>query len=94
MDLYENQIITIIQSVLNSQPLEIILYGSRATGKAHSSSDYDIALKSSQLIPRSKLSLIREKMEESNIPYKIDVVDYAVVSSKLQAIIDKDGIKW
>ncbi len=92
--MYEHQIITIIQSVLNSQPLEIILYGSRATGKAHPSSDYDIALKSAQLIPQNKLSQIREKMEDSNIPYKIDVVDYAVVSSKLQAIIDKDGIKW
>lgn len=94
MDLYAKQIKIIVQSVLNIPSIEIILYGSRAIGNAHPSSDYDIALKSDKPIPPGRLGLIREKLENSNIPYKIDIVDYAVVSSELQANIDKDGIVW
>lgn len=94
MNAYEHQIKTIIQDVLINPSIEIILYGSRATQTARLSSDYDIALKSRQPISQTKLSLIREKLEESNIPYKIDLVDYALVSSELQANIDKDGTVW
>ena len=94
MNRFESQIKTIIQSVLNPLPVEIILFGSRAIGTASPSSDYDIALKSDKPIPGSGMGVIREKLEDSNIPYKIDIVDYAVTSPELRANIDKEGIKW
>lgn len=94
MDKYKSQIISIIQSGLTFSPIEIILFGSRAEGRSNSTSDYDIALKAAGQIPVQIISAIKEKLEESNIPYKIDIVDYRSISLALQATIDKGGIKW
>ena len=93
-DLYQQQIRRIIRHNLPDPAVRIILFGSRATGKANALSDYDIALKSEKPLPASKLRLIREQLEASTIPFMVDVVNYAQVSSELQSHIDKDGITW
>ncbi len=90
----EQQIKAIINDVLNPKSFELILYGSRAAGTAHSGSDYDVAIKATEQIPPRILAVIREQLEESNIPNKIDIVDYHNISVELKTNIDKDGIRW
>lgn len=72
--------------------VEIYLFGSRAKGKETSCSDVDIAIKSSDLDPKD-LAWIRFMIEESNFPYKVDLIDLAK-APYLAEIIEKEGIRW
>lgn len=94
MDKVEKQIKAIIYDVLDSESLELIIFGSRAVGSAYPGSDYDIAIKADGKISDRLLAIIREKLEDSTIPNKIDLVDYHSVSQELKINIDKDGIRW
>jgi uncharacterized protein len=94
MSNYKLQIVKIIRNHLKFNQAEIILFGSRAEGKTLSSSDYDIALKSEIPIDKSVISQIKEDLENSNIPNKIDLVEYSSVSDALRESIDKKGVKW
>lgn len=65
----------------------IYLFGSRARGDHRDNSDYDIAIESSQN------SKIKTTVEESNIPYKIDIVELSK-APYLKKIIQKEAIRW
>ena len=71
----------------------IVLFGSRATGNGSLYSDYDIAIISGSQDRAKKISLVREELENSTIPYKVDVLDYYSTSGLLREEIDR-GIKW
>lgn len=94
MHKYKLQIINIIRTYLKENSVDIILFGSRAEGNASNVSDFDIALRSKTEINDSILNNIKEKLENSNIPYKIDLVDYNKVTDALRESIDRTGIKW
>lgn len=73
---------------------KIILYGSRARGDARENSDIDIAIDAGKKVSRHDINEARSMFEESNIIFKIDIIDYHAVSEILQKQIDKDGILW
>jgi predicted nucleotidyltransferase len=54
---------------------EVFLFGSRAKNTNQEFSDIDIAIKSPNL-DFEALAKIRFDLEESNLPYKIDLVNY------------------
>ena len=70
------------------------LFGSRARGDARRVSDIDIALTSSHATPATEMASLREALEESCVPFRIDLVDYAVAPRELQVAIDREGIPW
>ena len=70
----------------------IYLFGSRARGDASVYSDIDIAIESSSALS-SKLSQVRFELEESLIPYKVDLIELSK-APYLRDIIKKEGIKW
>ncbi|SMP13957.1 hypothetical protein SAMN06265339_1209 [Desulfurobacterium pacificum] len=70
----------------------IFLFGSRARGDNSSFSDVDIAFLSSKDIS-DKLTLLREFIEESNFPYKVDLVDLSR-ANKLKDIVLRESIRW
>jgi len=85
----------IISSVLRDESVKVYLFGSRATGDVHRFSDIDIALEAKRGPVQDKLLVaISELLEDSNIPYTVDVVDLAHVSEKLRDRVYKEGIKW
>lgn len=85
----------IISSVLRNKSVKVYLFGSRATGDVHRFSDIDIALEAKRGPVHDKLLVtINELLEDSNIPYTVDVVDLAHVSEKLRDRVYKEGIKW
>ena len=94
MDRYREEIVQIINSVAADEVTEIILFGSRARNQSRESSDYDIAVKAAAALSGRKLYEIKDKLEESNIPFKVDEVDYAKISPELKEIIDREGTKW
>lgn len=73
----DQQFNTVLNNVVH--PLEMLgakvyCFGSRARGDYRPFSDLDIMVKGEEKALPSKVSLIREKMINSNFPYKIDIV--------------------
>ena len=73
----------------------IYLFGSRAMGLNQPTSDIDLAIKvAKQLIDSHCLDLINKDIDDLNIPFFIDVVDYNAVYEPMQKFIEKTGILW
>jgi len=57
-------------------------------------SDIDIGILPGDKMNRKELILLREKLENTNIPYKVDVVDLSQSSKKFTKKALQEGILW
>lgn len=64
------------------------VFGSRAGGQPKPWSDLDIVLEGPDLLPIDLLAEIAEAFDESDLPWKVDIVDRRTVSDTFGAIID------
>jgi predicted nucleotidyltransferase len=78
----------IVKSILHSKPQAFYVFGSRANNTARELSDLDILVKSS--ISTLELSQLREEFEESNLPFKVDLVVWQEISTSFRNKILKD----
>lgn len=69
------------------------VFGSRAKWTAKPHSDLDLALKGKQPLPRSVLGDLAEAFSESDLPFRVDIVDWHAVTPSFQAVIDGDGVQ-
>lgn len=67
------------------------VFGSRAKWTAKPHSDLDLAVKGKEPLPRALLSDVAEAFSESDLPFRVDVVDWHSVAPSFQAVIDRDG---
>jgi predicted nucleotidyltransferase len=67
---------------------EVRAFGSRVIGPAKDHSDLDVAVVARNKIKRRAKMLLREAFEESDLPFRVDVIDYNAVSDEFRAIID------
>jgi len=65
----------IVISGLGERKARVLLFGSRAKGKAGKASDIDVAILPFERLPVGLLSEIRGLLDESNVPYAVDLVD-------------------
>ena len=86
-----DQITAILARALQNQPCEAYLFGSRAAGKARGNSDFDVAVLADVDISH-ELSQAREMLEESNIPFKFDVVELRSTSPAFREAVLKKGV--
>jgi predicted nucleotidyltransferase len=84
----------IVSAVLKNHTISLRLFGSRARGDARAVSDIDLALMANPAVTPLELAEIRDALEESCIPYRIDFLDYAKAPNTLQHVIDQEGIAW
>jgi len=85
----------IIKVVLNFVPSsKIYLFGSRAKDTHHSTSDIDIAIDNQVALEESIIPQIKEAIDDLNIPFTIDVVDFCNVTEILKKQIERDKIVW
>ncbi len=66
---------------------EVRAFGSRGNGTAKEHSDLDLAIVGKSKITRRVKMLLREAFEESDLPFRVDVIDYNAVSEAFRAII-------
>ncbi len=66
---------------------EIWIFGSRATEKIKPFSDLDLFIKSHEKISDETLTQCAFALEESNLPYKVDLLDWSKISQNFQNII-------
>ncbi len=60
---------------------EVWAYGSRVTGEAHEASDLDLVVRGPHLeaLPFQRLSLLRDLLDDSNLPILVDIHDWATL---------------
>lgn len=77
-----------------SQDVRLIVYGSRADGTAHDASDLDLALRRAddQPIDGNQLSRFVEAVQDSTIPFPVEIFDRARLPISFQQTIDHDGV--
>jgi uncharacterized protein len=92
-DEYLSKLRKIILSFFEKDDIMIFVFGSRARKDNYGHSDIDIGL-----LPKKnicyKTAVLWEKIEETNIPYKVDLVDFSEVSDDFKKEAFKDIIIW
>jgi uncharacterized protein len=68
----------------------VYVFGSRTKGTNQKFSDLDICLKDT--ISAYDLEMLKEKLEESDLPFIVDVMEYQSASDFFKKIIDKEAI--
>ena len=84
----------IFAEVIASENATIYLFGSWARGDAMRTSDIDIAIEPRADLPRGALARLRECLEESHIPYHVDVVDLRKADPEFRRRVLTEGIPW
>ncbi len=86
--------IQIVQDILSKQVAErtVIAFGSRVTNKYKLHSDLDICVMGSEPLSLGQLSALKEAFSESDLPIRVDVVDWATISPEFRGIIGANYI--
>jgi type I restriction enzyme S subunit len=71
------------------QGCEIRVFGSRIHGTAKPYSDIDIALKCGSPIDRRTMSRLKEALQESILPIRVDVLDWDGISKEFRGVIEE-----
>lgn len=92
-DKEQETVLSIIRSLIPPST-EVFYYGSRVNGTARISSDLDVLLKGPAPIDLATLALIKEKFEDSDLPFKVDLLDYHTLSKKMLGNISKSLVRF
>ena len=65
-------------------------FGSRVKGNAKKYSDLDLAIMTQQPLSFSKMAILKEAFDESDLPIRVDVVDWAETSETFKKIIEQN----
>ena len=89
LDLTQDQIAILRTLLARRVPgREVRAFGSRVTGRARRHSDLDLVIMTDQPLPDITLSDLRADLEESDLPFRVDVVEWAELPAGLRAEID------
>ena len=85
---------TIVRGILlkHVPDCEVWAFGSRTQGSAKPFSDLDLAIVSEQPLSLDLYAALRDDFSESDLPWKVDVVDWASTSNVFRAIIERDKV--
>jgi predicted nucleotidyltransferase len=70
----------------------IWVFGSRAKGTAKKYSDLDLAIQTNSPLSSNILANLKFDLEESDLPYKVDIVDWNTLSDSFKKHIEHDRI--
>ncbi len=70
------------------------VFGSRASGRAKAWSDLDLMLEGPGPLPLSLVAALAEAFEESELPWKVDLVDRKTVSEGFGRLIDQSKVAF
>jgi hypothetical protein len=85
---------SLVIELFKEENVILIFFGSRARGDHSRVSDIDIGILPDKSLDRKKLILLKEKIDNLNFPYTVDVVDLSKVSEAFRETVLRDGIIW
>ena len=97
-DIRSNDLKIVQQILADALPknAKVWVFGSRATWKTKRSSDLDLAIDAGRALTRNENSALADAFDESDLPYKVDVVDMHNVTNTFKAIIERQmlPLEW
>lgn len=84
----------IVTEILRAQVPEraVWAFGSRTTGRAKPYSDLDLVIIGDAPLGLSRMAALTEAFSESDLPWKVDVVDWATTSEAFRQVIAGDKV--
>jgi len=83
-----------VLDALGGHEAEVWLFGSCARAVVMQHSDIDITILPRSDLPEDFFSKLSEAVEESTIPYDVDLVDLRRAAPTLLEEIRREGVKW
>lgn len=90
----QDEIKKIIFKHLSPKEYQVFLFGSRSEGNNNPKSDYDVGILGRQPVPTLTLMAIQEELENSDIIFKVDVVDFYQASPRFRELAMKNIKSW
>ena len=84
----------IVLDAVGDGDVRVYLFGSCATGATRPSSDIDVAVEPLHGSAPVSLPTLRERLEDSDVPYDVDVVDLTTVSPEFAHRVRQEGLLW
>jgi uncharacterized protein len=83
----------VARNILNrfAPQAEIIVFGSRIHGTAKPWSDLDLAIKVESSFDWKLLAEIKETFQESELPFRVDVLDWNNITPAFRKTIEANG---
>ncbi len=81
----------IVRSILKNLVPDalIMVFGSRINGTSRDISDLDLAIDLGRKMSIMETGTLKEAFQESNLPFRVDVIDWHRTSPQFQAIIKR-----
>lgn len=70
----------------------VIAFGSRTTGRSKPFSDLDLAILGEVAVASTILAALADDFDESSLPFKVDIVDWATTAQSFRDIIARDAV--
>ena len=93
-DRYLDRVKDIVLGHLEGRGAAVYLFGSHATGGAGWFSDVDVAIDPADPLPPALLSTLSEALEESTVPWHVDVVDLSGTTPEFRDRVLREGVAW
>ena len=88
IDLAPQHLATIRRILAEQVPeCEVRAFGSRVTGKAKPYSDLDLALVGPARLDIARMGRLREALQASDVPIRVDVLDWHAIADSFQKVI-------
>jgi predicted nucleotidyltransferase len=86
--------LAIVRDILRKHvpALAVWAFGSRAKGTARRYSDLDLAIIAATPLPFDIVGSMREDFSESDLPFRVDVLDWAMTSDAFRRLVERDKV--
>ncbi len=68
---------------------EVRVFGSRLKGTAKKYSDLDLVIAGETKLPKKILYLLREEFQESDLPFRVEIMDWQTISDEFRKTIGR-----
>ena len=93
IDVAATDLRTVVEILREHLPTrKIVAFGSRVTGRAKRFSDLDLAILGDDPVPSSVLAALADEFDESTLPFKVDLVDWATTADSFRNVIRRDAV--
>jgi len=84
----------IVLNSLGPRRAQVLLVGSSVHGNLHRRSDIDVAIDPIDPVPDLVFSQIRNALDESEVPYRVDVFDLSRLNDEYRTSLMAGAVSW
>jgi uncharacterized protein len=89
---YLDELTSIVRKHVDARTWQPVIFGSRARGTAQKFSDVDLGFVGPQPLPVHIKTALWEALDDSDIPYVVDIVDLQSASAEFRELAEKEMV--